>query len=218
MAIVGVKVTKEFGNPPLQVLHGLDFQIGDGEFVAISGKSGSGKSTLLYIISTLDLPSSGQVLIDGHNLATMSSDEVHHFRNTSVGFVFQFHYLLPELTALENVLLGPRNLGLLQQKSSYAIELLEAFGVQDQAHKRPAQMSGGQQQRVAIARALIMNPKYLFADEPTGNLDTANGERVMEILKKVNRELKTTVCLVTHEPDYARMCDREILLSDGRII
>lgn len=217
MAIVGEDITKEFGDPPQRVLHGLDFTISDGEFVSISGRSGSGKSTLLYIISTLDLPTAGRILIDGRELTSMSTAEVHLFRSTSVGFIFQFHYLLPELTALENVLLAPRNLGLHEGKRKYAMELLDAFGVADQGHKVPAKMSGGQQQRVAIARALIMNPKYIFADEPTGNLDSTNGIRVMEILQKVNRDLKTTICLVTHEPDYSKMAHREIVLVDGRI-
>lgn len=218
MAIVGNRVVKEFGTPPTRVLHELDFRIEDGEFVSINGKSGSGKSTLLYIISTLDLPSSGEVSIDGHDLRKMSSKDIHRFRNTSVGFIFQFHYLLPELTALENVLLGPRNLGLLKEKSKYAMELLESFQVEDQAHKLPSQMSGGQQQRVAIARALIMNPKYIFADEPTGNLDSINADKVMKILRRVNRDMKTTICLVTHEPDFSKMADREIHLIDGRIV
>lgn len=217
MAIVGENIIKEFGEPPTRVLHGLSFRIEDGEFVSISGRSGSGKSTLLYIISTLDEPTRGRVLIDDQNPAKMTSTEIHEFRNKSVGFIFQFHYLLPELTALENVLLGPRNAGVQKDKHAYAMELLDSFGVADQAHKLPSQMSGGQQQRIAIARALIMNPKYIFADEPTGNLDTANGERVMEILHKVKKQFNTTICLVTHEPDYSKMADREILLVDGHI-
>lgn len=217
MAIVGENIIKEFGTPPVRVLHGLNFRIEDGEFVSISGRSGSGKSTLLYIISTLDLPTSGRLLIDGMDLSKMTSEEVHRFRNQSVGFIFQSHYLLPELSALENVLLGPRNLGLIQQKKSHAMELLDAVGVADQAHKLPSQMSGGQQQRVAIARALVMNPKYIFADEPTGNLDTANGDKVMEILLRINRDLKTTICLVTHEPEYSRKAHRELILIDGKI-
>ncbi|MEK7358731.1 MAG: ABC transporter ATP-binding protein [Bdellovibrionota bacterium] len=218
MGIIGEKVTKEFGDPPLRVLHGLDFEIGDGEFVSISGRSGSGKSTLLYIISTLDSPTSGRVLIDGRDIAQDTEVELHAFRNRDVGFIFQFHYLLPELSALENVLLGPRNLGRQEEKKSYAMDLLAAVGVADQAHKWPHQMSGGQQQRVAIARALIMNPKYIFADEPTGNLDTVNGQVVMEILKKVKKDFKTTIVLVTHEPDYSKMADREIHLADGQIV
>ena len=136
---------------------------------------------------------------------------------TEIGFIFQFHYLLPELTTLENVLLPARNLGIMDQKENRALELLDSFGILDQAHKYPGQMSGGQTQRVAIARALIMDPKYIFADEPTGNLDTENGERVMNILKRANEELGTTICMVTHDPDFAATAKREILLVDGRI-
>ena len=217
MAILGEKIVKEFGSPPVRVLHGLDLHIADGEFVSISGKSGSGKSTLLYILSTLDDPTSGHVLIDGKNPAKMSTQELHSFRNRHIGFVFQFHYLLPELTAMENILLGPRNLGQQEEKRERAEYYLREFEILDHAGKLPSQMSGGQQQRVAIARALIMEPRYLFADEPTGNLDTVNGAKVMNILKKVNKESGTTIVLVTHEPDYAAAAGREIFLVDGRI-
>lgn len=208
---------KEFGKPPQRVLHGLSFQIADGEFVSISGRSGSGKSTLLYLISTLDVPTSGRVLFDGRDIALMGSDELHAFRNRHVGFIFQFHYLLPELTTLENVLLPARNLGLALEKKKQALESLEMLGIASEADKFPGQMSGGQQQRVAIARALLLEPRYIFADEPTGNLDSHNAGLVMDILKKTNREKKTTIALVTHEPDFAAMASREIYLVDGRI-
>jgi lipoprotein-releasing system ATP-binding protein len=210
-------ITKEFGKPAQRVLHGLSFQIQTGEFVSISGRSGSGKSTLLYIISTLDLPTSGTVKVDGQDIAAMSETEVHAFRNRNVGFIFQFHYLLPELTALENILLPARNLGLSEEKSDEARGLMDQLGIEDQWHKYPSQMSGGQQQRVAIARALILKPRYIFADEPTGNLDSENASVVMNILRKVNREDGTTICLVTHEPDFSAMAQREIYLVDGRI-
>jgi lipoprotein-releasing system ATP-binding protein len=210
-------VSKEFGEPPQRILHELSFDIRDGEFVSISGRSGSGKSTLLYIISSLDDPSFGSVMIDGEDTRKMSTERVHSFRNLHVGFIFQFHYLLPELTSIENILLPPRNLGIHDQYEKKAKELLEMMNVSHVAHKLPSQMSGGEQQRVAIARALIMNPKYIFADEPTGNLDSQNGEVVMNILKKVNKEHGTTVCLVTHEPEFSAMADREIFLIDGRI-
>ena len=208
---------KEFGQPPQRVLHGLDFEIKDGEFVSISGRSGSGKSTLLYQISTLDLPTQGTVEIDGRNIAAMTSDEMHSFRNHHVGFIFQFHFLLSELTAIENVLLPARNLGLLQEKKEYARELLDKLGIRLQENKYPSQMSGGEQQRVAIARALILNPKYIFADEPTGNLDSENAEIVMKILQQVNAQ-GSTICLVTHDPDFAALAPREIFMVDGRIV
>lgn len=208
-------ITKQFGKPPQEILHSLSFTIKDSEYVSISGKSGSGKSTLMYIISTLDHPSAGTVVIDGQNVAEMSVDTVHMFRNQHVGFVFQFHYLLPELTALENVLLPARNLNLKKEKE--ALALLEELDIAAQAHKFPSQMSGGEQQRVAIARALILNPKYIFADEPTGNLDTKNAEVVMSILKRQNQKFGTTIALVTHDPDYSKQADREIFLVDGRI-
>ncbi len=210
-------VIKEFGHPTQRVLHGLSFSIADGEFVSISGRSGSGKSTLLYLISTLDAPSSGQVLIDGTDVAMMKTEALHKFRNLHVGFVFQFHYLLPELTTLENILLPARNLGRTQERTPYALKLMEEMGIGAHARKLPGEMSGGEQQRVAIARALIMEPRYVFADEPTGNLDTTNAGIVMSMLKRANSEKKTTLCLVTHDPQFSAMAGRQIHLVDGRI-
>lgn len=214
-----IKVThliKEFGNPPQRILHDLNFQIENGEFVSISGKSGSGKSTLLYLISTLDLPTQGSVEINNYDTQKITSAEMHQFRNKHVGFIFQFHFLLPELTTLENILLPARNLNCIREKTPEARDLLKRLGIQHHENKYPSQMSGGEQQRVAIARALILKPQYIFADEPTGNLDTENAEIVMEILKEVNRQ-GTTICLVTHDPDFSKMAKREIYLVDGRI-
>lgn len=218
MTILGKNIVKEFGEPAIRVLHGLDFEIKSGEFVSISGRSGSGKSTLLYIISTLDDPSSGQLIIDEKDVGKMSAKELHAFRNLQVGFIFQFHYLLEELTALENVLLPARNLKQDIKLTGRAHELLESFGIEDKANSFPKQMSGGEQQRVAIARALLMRPRYIFADEPTGNLDSHNALNVMETLRQVNKTDGTTVLLVTHEPDFSKMADREVLLRDGRIV
>lgn len=215
-----IKVTgliKEFGTPPQRILHGLNFEIKNGEFVSISGRSGSGKSTLLYLISSLDLPTAGLVEIDLKNVAQMSTNEIHAFRNRQVGFIFQFHFLLPELTAIENILLPARNLGMIEEKTPEARRLLKILGIEAQENKFPSQMSGGEQQRVAIARALILNPDYIFADEPTGNLDTENAMIVMNILKETNQK-GTTICLVTHDPDFALMAQREIFLVDGRIV
>ncbi|MGE3608635.1 MAG: ABC transporter ATP-binding protein [Bacteriovoracaceae bacterium] len=210
-------VIKEFGEPPQRVLHGLSFKIEDGEFVSISGRSGSGKSTLLYLISSLDTPSSGEIFIDGKNLNNINSDQIHAFRNQNVGFIFQFHYLLPELTSIENVLLPARNLGIMNERSEFAKSLLKELGVLEKMNRYPSELSGGEQQRIAIARALVLKPRYIFADEPTGNLDTINARIVMNMLKKVNQENKTTICLVTHDPSFAAMGDREIYLVDGRI-
>jgi len=211
-------LVKEFGTPPTRVIHDLSCRIESGEFVSISGRSGSGKSTLLYLISTLDVPTQGRVTIDGHDPATMGVGELHDFRNRNVGFVFQFHYLLPELTALENVLLPARATGQHPAKRDEALALLREFGIEDKQNHLPAQLSGGEQQRVAIARALIMKPRYIFADEPTGNLDSINGMTVMNQLKRINQELGSTIVMVTHEPDYAAMAARTILLEDGRIV
>ncbi len=217
MSIECHNVIKEFGNPPQRILHDINITINSGEFVSISGRSGSGKSTLLYIISTLDSPSSGIATIDGANPAEMTSDELHNFRNKKIGFVFQFHNLLPELTALENVLLPARRFGEHKEHEAYGKSLLEEFGIGDKANKFPGQLSGGEQQRVAIARSLIMEPEYIFADEPTGSLDSKNGRIVMDLLIKKNKELKSTIVMVTHEADFAAMADREIYLLDGRV-
>jgi putative ABC transport system ATP-binding protein/lipoprotein-releasing system ATP-binding protein len=217
VGIVVHKIEKSFGNPPTYALKNISFEIQDGEFVSISGRSGSGKTTLLYVISTLDKPTAGQVAIDGKDPFAMSEEEIHQFRNTQVGFIFQFHYLLPELTAIENVLLPARKVERYEELKPRARILLEQFGLKGKEDRLPSQLSGGEQQRVAIARSLVMSPKYIFADEPTGNLDTTNGMIVMELLKKVNREQKTTLVLVTHEPDYAAMASRQIHLVDGHL-
>lgn len=211
-------LNKSFGEPPIQVLFDMNFQIQSSKFVSISGRSGSGKSTLLYILSSLDNPSSGQVLLDGTDIANISEPELHKFRNLNMGFIFQFHYLLPELTALENVLMPARRTHQHEKKKPLAQSLLTEFGLKDKFERLPKQLSGGEQQRVAIARSLIMEPKYLFADEPTGNLDSANGDIVMKILKRASTDLKTTVIYVTHDPDYAELADEKIRLVDGRIV
>ena len=218
MSVQVQNVTKSFGDPSVDVLKNVSFDIQDGEFAALTGRSGSGKSTLLYILSTLDNATSGDVFFDHRPVKQMSSQELHQFRNQFMGFVFQFHYLLPELSSLENVLMPTRKLGLQNEKRQEAMELLRSFGLEKKLDNFPRQLSGGEQQRVAIARALIMNPKYLFADEPTGNLDSINGEVVMNLLKKVNQERKTTIIMVTHDPDFANLASRQIFLVDGRLV
>ncbi len=218
MSIVGKNIVKEFGDGPTRVLHDINFHIETGEFVSISGRSGSGKSTLLYIASTLDNPTSGELFIDDRNISLLSAKEIHAFRNKEVGFIFQFHYLLEELSSLENVLLPARNLGHEKEETRRAHELLEKFGIGNKANSLPKEMSGGEQQRVAIARALLLKPRYIFADEPTGNLDSHNALNIMETLKEVNRDLETTILLVTHERDFSKMASREIILRDGRVV
>lgn len=211
-------ITKSFGKPAIEVLHGLSFKIEDGSFVAVTGRSGSGKSTLLYCISTLDTPTQGKVFFDGEELSQMTSQELHQFRNEKMGFIFQFHYLLPELTALENVLMPTRKMSLHRQKQKKAEELLDLVGLGAKFNSLPREMSGGEQQRVAIARAMIMDPKYIFADEPTGNLDSVNGDTVMQILKSITRKSSTSVIYVTHDPDFAAMADHSLQLADGKIV
>ncbi|MCW5588702.1 MAG: ABC transporter ATP-binding protein [Legionellales bacterium] len=212
-------VSKFFGSVEQTVLHNISFEIKSGELVSLTGRSGSGKSTLLYIISTLDFPSTGDVIINDYHTQTTPSAILHAFRNRHIGFVFQFHYLLTELTALENILMPARKYGIHQQKATidYAYYLLNTFNLAKKAQKFPAQMSGGEQQRIAIARALIMQPQYIFADEPTGNLDSANGQVVMDIFRQINREQKTTIVYVTHDVEFAKLAERQIVLVDGKL-
>ncbi|MCZ8342155.1 MAG: ABC transporter ATP-binding protein [Leptospira sp.] len=215
--IKSISIQKSFGDPPQKILKGIDLEIEEGGFVALTGKSGSGKSTLLYILSGLDYPTSGQIFYGDINIHQLDSEAIHKLRNLSVGFVFQSHYLLPELTGLENVTMPTRKNGLHKENEAYALHLLESFSVLHCKGKLPSQMSGGEGQRIAIARALIQKPKYLFADEPTGNLDSINGDKVMQIFQKINMEEKTTVVFVTHDPDYAAAAKRRIHLVDGKI-
>jgi len=210
-------IEKNFGQPPTRVLKGVSFTIREGEFVALTGRSGSGKSTLLYILSTLDPPSAGQILLDGKDLSSFSEERMHATRNKDIGFVFQFHHLLPELSCLENILMPARKAGRHQALRKEALALMEDFEVGHVKDKPPGKVSGGERQRVAIARALIMRPKYLFADEPTGNLDSASGERVMRIFERVNRRDRTTIVMVTHDRGYAERARRRIGLKDGEI-
>jgi ABC-type lipoprotein export system ATPase subunit len=218
MGIEVRNLQKSFGPLPQVVLRGLCFSIKDGEFVSIMGKSGCGKSTLLYQLSTLDSPTSGEVLIDGKNIERLSEEELHRFRNESMGFVFQFHYLLPELNALENVLMPARRTKTHIQRSARAKSLLEEFGLGKKFESFPSELSGGERQRIAIARALIMEPRYIFADEPTGNLDSVNGEIILNIFEKTSKETGATVIYVTHDPDFAARATRQIQMHDGKIV
>ena len=217
MSIKARHLVKEIGSPPTRIIDDISLQIDEGEFVSLTGRSGSGKSSLLYLMSTLDSPSSGLLEIDGKNISKIKKEELNDFRNRSVGFVFQFHYLIAEMSALENILMPARKIGLVKSKLDFAHQLLKEFDLENKEYRLPRQLSGGEQQRVAIARALIMEPKYIFADEPTGSLDTINSELVMNILHETHLRLKTTIILVTHDPDYAKQADRQIHLVDGRM-
>ncbi len=215
MGLKLIDIKKSFGVPATNVLKGISLDVNDGELVSIVGRSGSGKSTLLYIMSTLDNATSGNIFYDDKDLTTMSQKEIHEIRNTNIGFVFQFHYLLPELSVLENVLMPARKHGQHKRYETQAIELISEVDLKGKEDRMPSQLSGGEQQRVAIARALLMSPKYLFADEPTGNLDSVNGDRIMALFQKINLEKKTTVIYVTHDLDYANLAHRKIELVDG---
>lgn len=208
---------KSFGHPPTEVLKGVSAEILPGEMVSIVGRSGSGKSSLLYIISTLDKPTSGEVVIDGLPVSQLSVQEIHRFRNEKMGYVFQFHHLLPELTCLENVLMPAMKVKKERAFRGRALDILNEFGLANKADRRANQLSGGEQQRVAIARALIMEPRYLFADEPTGNLDSSNGEAVLSFFQSIHKQRGTTVIYVTHDPLFAKLADRELVLVDGLI-
>jgi putative ABC transport system ATP-binding protein/lipoprotein-releasing system ATP-binding protein len=210
-------LTKRFSKDGPAVIDDLSFDIHNGDFISLVGRSGSGKSTLLYLISTLDRQFEGQIFYDDKEVRALDVEAIHRLRNQKIGFVFQFHYLLNELTALENILLPARKAKLYEEKRSFAEELLKTIGLSDKGHRLPPQLSGGEQQRVAIARSLIMQPQYLFADEPTGNLDTHNGEAVMDLFARFNREFGTTVVYVTHDREFAGRAKRQIELVDGKI-
>ncbi|NJD75607.1 MAG: ABC transporter ATP-binding protein [Candidatus Methanoperedens sp.] len=208
------------GEVRVKALSNVSFDISKkpAEFVAIMGKSGSGKSTLLHQLGLLDTPTSGEVIIDGKNLLVLSESRKARFRLERFGYVFQEYALLPELTALENVYLPAMALG--RKKEEYiraAREVLEQVGLGERLHHRPREMSGGEQQRVAIARALINKPDILFADEPAANLDSASSGQVLELFRKLNREMGLTILMVTHEPEDRNYVDRVIWLKDGEI-
>lgn len=218
MGIQALGVGKTLGDPPVRILSGINLEIADGDYVAVTGRSGSGKSTLMYLLSTLDQTSEGSVRVDDREVGGMNAEELSRFRNSRAGFVFQFHYLLAELSALENVLLPARKHGQASKRRDRAMALLERFGLADKHNRLPRQLSGGEQQRVAIARAFVMEPRYLFADEPTGSLDSENSEIVLRIFKEANQEQKMTVVMVTHDAGFAARASRRIHLVDGRIV
>ena len=212
-----VSKTVMSGSEPLTILHPLTLQIPRGQFVAVVGPSGSGKSTLLGLIAGLDAPSSGRVLIDGVDITALGEDALAKLRGEKIGFVFQFFHLIPSLTAHENVAV-PMEISGVAGARGRARALLEEVGLTGRAHHYPSQLSGGEQQRVALARALANDPPIVLADEPTGNLDTANGRHIMELLRTVHRTRQSTVVLVTHDAELAAMADARIVLRDGRVM
>lgn len=214
------QVTKSFtlGDRTVNALRGVDLAINDPGFYAIMGRSGSGKSTLLHMLSAMDRPDSGEVVVSGHKVHSMSEREATRFRREEIGVIFQAFNLIPTMTAAENVQLPGLLAGRLSQKlSERSHELLDLLGLSDRADHRPEALSGGEQQRVAIARALLYQPQVVFADEPTGNLDTTASEMVWSMLQRVAREEQVTVVMVTHEPEAARYCERIFVMNDGII-
>jgi putative ABC transport system ATP-binding protein len=212
----GVSKTVPSGGGTLTILHPLDLAIPGGRVAAITGPSGSGKSTLLGLIAGLDAPTSGRVVIDGVDITALDEDGLARLRGIKIGFVFQFFHLLPSLTAYENVLVPMEILGD-RDAPRKADALLAEVGLAERRHHYPSQLSGGEQQRVAIARALANDPPLLLADEPTGNLDSATGHAVVELLLDINRTRKTTLVIVTHDPELASVADLSIALRDGRV-
>ncbi len=213
------RVLQEAVNPVVLV-HDASFSVAPGEFVAILGPSGCGKSSLLYLLGLLDRPTEGDVLINGESTAAMTSDELTDLRLEKIGFIFQFHFLLPEFTAQENVSLPMRKLGRLRQEEidSRALQLLADLGLEGNANKRPDKMSGGQRQRVAIARCLANDPELLLCDEPTGNLDSANTKIVIETFQRLAHQEKRTIICVTHDETVAAAADRRVRMVDGAIV
>ena len=216
MLLQGNKISKSYNK--IDVLNNVDISVSSGEIVSIVGRSGAGKSTLLYILSSLEDPDKGDVLVDGINLKSLSKNQLAHFRNQNIGFIFQFHNLLPEFDALENVCIP----GYISEKNRKDVErqgryLLDFLDLSERIHHRPDELSGGEQQRVAVARSLINNPSIIFADEPSGNLDSKNSKQLFNLIKKLNRELNNTFVLVTHNLEFASIAKRILKIEDGKI-
>lgn len=215
------KVTKYFYEPEkFQVLKEIDLTVNRGEFLSLVGKSGCGKSTLMYVLSTMDTDYQGDLEIAGQRLTGEKQNALAQFRNEHIGFIFQFHFLLPEFTVLQNVMIPALKLGKYgkEEIEGRALEKLKMLGMHEHAHKASSKLSGGQQQRVAIARALINDPDIIMGDEPTGNLDSYNTHLVFDILKELTHTYKQTLIAVTHDEEFARNSDRVVEMSDGRIV
>ena len=207
-------IEKSFGD--IKVLKGLDFSVAKSEVVSIMGASGAGKSTLLQILGTLSTPDSGSLVIDGTDVLKLRGDSLSEFRNRRIGFVFQFHHLLPEFTALENVMIPAFIAGRSRKDAEQAARaLLSDLGLSERLEHKPSQLSGGEQQRVAIARALVNNPAVLFADEPSGNLDSKTKDELHRLFFDLRDKYGQTIVIVTHDPDLANMCDRSLYMVDG---
>ena len=219
--IVATAVQKTYGKKAnaYDALRGIDLTVNHGESIAIVGKSGSGKSTLMHVLAGLDHPSQGTVAWDGQALAAMGERQLTRLRNRKVGFIFQQFFLQPTLTVLENTYLPLKIAGVsAEQRKQRSLDALRAVGLEDKANNRATDLSGGQKQRVAIARALINQPEVIFADEPTGNLDTETGQQVIDLLFKLQQERGITLVIVTHDEDLAKKCNRIINIQDGRIV
>ncbi len=215
--VKGLKKSIRNGTRVVEILRGIDLLIPKGQFATIMGASGSGKSTLLGLLAGLDSPSEGEVILDGISIGHLEEDKLAEVRGQRIGFVFQSYQLIPTLTALENVML-PYELNARGDARKKAEALLASVGLQDRLHHYPVQLSGGEQQRVALARAFVLEPPIVLADEPTGNLDSANGQHVLELLGQRQRESETTLVLVTHDPQIAERADRRIVLKDGLVV
>ena len=218
--IITKKLRKVFGNGvELLALNDIDLTIEEGEFLSITGPSGSGKSTLLNMLGLLDKPSGGEIWLKGKDVSRASSRERSHLRNRELGFIFQYHHLLPEFTALENVMI-PQLIAGVDRKAARdrSRELLQEVGLDERLDHKPSELSGGQSQRVAVARALANRPSIVIGDEPTGNLDTKSSEMVYELLRKLNQEINQTFILVTHDMNMAKKTDRILRLVDGKIV
>lgn len=214
-------IGKQFHDPvTTDVLKGVSFSINKGEFVSLVGRSGCGKSTLLYVLSTMDMDYTGDVLIDGQSMKGLTEAQLARVRNQKIGFVFQFHYLLNDFTVLRNVMLPGLKLGIYTEKQveQRARERLDILGMADKAAKRASQLSGGEKQRVAIARALINDPVIIMGDEPTGNLDKANADSVFDIFSNLAASFRQTLLIVTHDPEFARRSGRVIEMADGMVL
>jgi putative ABC transport system ATP-binding protein len=213
-------LTKTIATPAhrVEILKGIDLEIPRGQFAAIMGPSGSGKSTLLGLLAGLDAPTSGRIVLDGEDITGLEEDELALLRGRKIGFVFQSYHLIPTLTAEENVMLPLELSGNASDGTERARELLDSVGLLDRRDHYPVQLSGGEQQRVALARAFVVRPPILLADEPTGNLDTANGRLVLDLLVTLNRREHTTLVMVTHDQQISEKADRRITLRDGRIV